>query len=438
MRALWAGLVFLAFGGDPPDPNVRAAATHTDERRTEHVLVRWVPGSIPDERALAEAARSETALQEVEAALEQKLGLLPTHFLYRDAADLAASTGMPETWAAFVRGDRTVHATLGAPLRHEWTHVVAQRIPGAAADPGPVIREGLAAAIEGTDRGIAVEDWASVERRLGLLPSLGLLRQSFPQGPPEFGPPDHATGGFVKFLLATRGLKKLKALLVKPGDPAGTLGAAWEELDAEFHRWLDERAVPEAAEIDVRSWYGLPVRRRTPAPGAKTANLLEGEKPLDRFSSRRPGTWRVDGGALVGTAAEEWFAALDSTGSFPAGTGLRAVIVPGPGATAYLRVGRRDVSSDEALLGPGGAFLTLGGGERGLARVPRIRLAPGRRVEAVLDVRNTRARLFLDGWLVHEHMDAATGGESGEGGVGIGVRGGELRVEALEALLPAQ
>ena len=436
MRIALAALLVLAAGDGPVDPNLRAAATHTDERRTEHVVVRWVPGSIPDDRALAEAARAESALCEVEAALEQTLDLTPTLFLYSDAADLAARTGVPETWAAFVRGDRVVHATVGAPFRHEWTHLVARRIPGAALDPGAVIREGLAAAIEGSDRGVAVEDWASVERRLGLLASLEALRLGGPPGPTDQAHPDHATGAFVRFLIETRGLQKVKALLVKPDDPKGILGAPWADLDAEYHRWLDGRAVPEPSEVEVRRWFGLPVERRAAAPGARTANLLEGAQPLDLFAERRPGTWRVDGGALVGAAPEDLFSALDSHSKYPAETGLRAVLVPGRGATVYLRVGRRDGRSDESLLGPGGAFVTLGGGDRGLARVPRIRLVPGRRVEAELEIRGTRARLWLDGWLVHEVSDAVTAGVPADGGLGIGVRGGEVRVEALEALLP--
>jgi hypothetical protein len=435
MKALWAGLALLAIGDGAPDPDARAAETHTDELLAGNVVVRWVPGSMTTRRAREEGERAEEALRAVEAALDQALDRTPTLYLYPDAEDLAARTGMPSCWGAFARGDRIVHASLGAPLRHEWTHLVARRVPGAAADPGEVLREGLAAAVEGTDRGVSVEDWAAVERRLGLLASLEALRLRWPSGPPEEAHPDHAAGAFVRFLLDTRGLARVKALLARPGDPAGTLGATWADLDAEWLLRLDARAVPAEKESEVRKWFGLSVERRAPADRARTEDLLRGERPLDRFAERRAGAWRSDGRALVGTGPEDWFAALDWHGSFPAGTALRAVLVPGPGATTYLRVGRRDDRSDEAILGPGGVFLTLGGGDRGLARAPRVRIAPGRRVEAVLEVSGTRARLWLDGWLVHDAEDAVQGGE---GGVGIGVRGGDVRVEALEALLPAE
>jgi len=433
MRALCAVLALLAADGLPADPDLGAAATHTSAIEAGGVRVRWDPAAIPPERARAGADRAAAALRAVESALDQRLEAPPTLFLYRDAADLAARTGAPAAWGAFAHGDRSVHAPLGAPLRHEWTHLVARRFRGAGRDPGGLLREGLAAAMEGSDRGIAVGDWAAVERRLGLLAPLADLRLRWPAGPPACAHPDHAAGAFARWLLDARGLAALKALYAAPGDAEAAAGASWEGLERAWHAALDARAVPEGDEAAVRKWFGLPTARWTARAAGE--DLAAGADPLARFAARRPGAWSAEAGTLVARGPADAFASLDGLASFPAGSALRARFVPGPGASLFLRVARRDGRSDEALLGPDGAFLTLGGGDGGLARVPRVRLVPGRRTEAIFEARGGRSRLWLDGWLVHEAEDP-TGG--GPGGVGIGVRGGEVRVEALEVIGPAE
>jgi hypothetical protein len=432
----WAvAILLLSADAAPADPDRAAEATHRAEAAAPGVVVRFDPARVGPEAAVREAGRASRALRDLEVALEQRLDAPARLYLYRDPAELAARTGAPSAWGAFAWGERSIHAPLGAPLRHELTHLLARRFPGAAKDPGGLLREGLAAAMEETDRGIAVEDWAAVERRLGVLPSLGALRDSWPDGAPPEAHPYHAAGAFVRWLLATRGLAAVKDAYADPRGAASLLDDGQEPVEADWHASLDGRAVDPWHEAAVRRWFGLPGERLPDSlAAAAVEDLLEGERLLERFRLRRPGTWTADGDGLRGAGPADDFASLDSWGAFPAGAALRCAFTTGPDASLFLRVHRTAEGSDEAVFRPDGSFLTLATGHDALVRVPRVRVVPGRRTVAVLETRGRDARLYLDGWLVLEARGAFRGGG---GTVGLGVRGGPVAISALEVLRPA-
>ncbi len=398
------------------------------------VIVHYDPASLLPADASAEVDRARAAMALLEKRLEARLDG-PAHlFLYRDAEEFRARTGAPPAWGAFAAGPRSLHVPRGAPLRHELTHLLAHRFPGAEGrDPGGLLREGLAAAMEGADHGVPVSSWAAAYARFGLLPTLASLRDRWPEGPPRETHPYNAAGSFVEWLLGAEGLPKVKALYADPGKEREILGRGWEDLEAAWRAWLDAREVPDAEEDEIHRGMLLPVGRLPAALAGNAGVPLFDGKTLAGWTAPRPGAWTVAEGALRGTGGEGWVL-LETEREWRGGFALRVVARVGPGGGLLLRVNRAEGRSDEALLTAEGCGVTLGGGAGGLARAP-VRLVPGRWTEVVLAQEARTARLYLDGRLVVEAVGAFG---PGGGSAGLGATGGVVEVRAAAVLLPGK
>ncbi len=401
----------LALATDPAltdlDLSVLEALSATRDIGT--VVVHYDPASVRPADANAEADRAQAALALLEKRLEVRLDG-PAHvFLYRDAEEFRARTGAPPSWGAFAAGPRSLHVPRGAPLRHELTHLVARRFPGCAEkDPGGLLREGLAVAMEGEDHGVPVSSWAAVYARLGLLPSLASLRERWPTGPPREAHPYNAAGSFVEWLLATEGLKKLKALYADPGREEEILGRGWGEFEAAWREWLEARPVPEADEDEVHRGMLLPVGRIPAALARDGGQAIFDGRSLAGWTAARAGAWSAAEGALHGAGGEGWVH-IATEREWKGGFALRVTVRVGPGAGLCLRVNRGEGRSDEALLTPEGCGVTLAGGDGGLERT----------------------LLYLDGRLV---VRAAKAFGPGGGSAGIGATGGAVDVRAAAVL----
>ncbi len=404
---------------DVTDLERRVLEALTGTRESGAVVVHFDPATVPASDAGAEAARAREVLAGLEARLETRWEGKVHVFLYADGAEFRARTGAPAAWEGFAKGDASLHVPRGAPLRHELTHLLARRFPvpgsdppAAAADPGGLLREGLAAAMEGTDRGIPVSSFAAVYARLGLLPPLADLRDRWPEGPPREFHPYHAAGSFVEGLLAT-GVAKVKALYAAPGRAEAILGRGWDALEGEWRARLAAAPVPDAEEDAVRREFLLPTAK-IPAGLAAKAGV-----PLVADADPLPARWTREEGLLRGEGADSW-TLLGADREWRGEFAVRAVVRAGPGAGLLLRVNRSEGRSDEALLTPEGVGVTLRGGLEGLARAA-VRLVPGRWTEVVLAQEKGTARLYLDGRLVVEAPGAF--GPAG-GAAAIGARGG--------------
>jgi hypothetical protein len=389
---LTGALVLLAVVGDAAEPGLtdldrRVLEALTGTREAGAVVVHFDPATVRAADAEAEAARARAALVSLEERLDARLEGKAHLFLYADLAEFRARTGAPAAWEGFAAGPSSVHVPRGAPLRHELTHLLARRFAGPSArDPGGLLREGLAVAMEGTDRGIPASSFAAVYARLGLLPALADLRDRWPAGPPKEFHPYHAAGSFVEWLLATEGLAKAKALYGDPARAREILGRTLEEAEPAWRAWLEARPVPEAEEDAVRREYLLPTAR------------------LPEALAKEPGVPLVEGLTLEG--GDSWrIHEIDRrwSGEYA----LRVVARVGPGAGLLLRVNRSEGRSDEALLTPEGVGVTLLAQEKGTAR------------------------LYLDGRLVVEAKGAfgAAGGTAA-----LGARGGTVEVRSAAAV----
>jgi hypothetical protein len=435
-------LAAVAAAGTDPD----AGLTDLDRRVLEvlvgrieagPIVVHYDPASVPGDDAAAEAGRARESLAALEKRLEVRYGGAAHVFLYRDAAEFRARTGARPEWGAFAQGPRSLHLPKGAPLRHELTHLLAHRFAGLdGRDPGGLLREGLAAAMEEGDRGVPVGSWAAVYARLGVLPALGELRDRWPDGPPREVHPYHAAGSFVDWLLVDAGVAKVKALYAEPSKAKEILGRGWEELEAAWRAALDARPVPDAEWDEVHRGLLLPVGRLPPALAKDPGTALFDGKSLEGWKPSHPGIWAAAGGLLRGEGRDSrdgrW-RHLETGRSFAGAVALRATVRPASaGASLLLRVNRDEGRSDEALFTPDGCGVTLRGGIDGLARAP-VRLLPGRWTEVVLAQEGGTARLYLDGRLVVEAKDAF--GAPG-GAVGFGVRDGVVDVRDAAVILP--
>lgn len=436
--AALALLLALLAPSDPPAPDPDL----TDlDRRSLAVLpavhdhpplrVHFDPADLTEGWAAWEGRRALEALRRIEATLEIRFEGRAHLFLYRDEEAFRAATGAPREWGGFASGPRSIHVPRGAPLLHEMTHLAAHAIPGAAGgDPGDLLREGLAAALEGEDHGVPVHSWAAVYLRLGLLPSLAALRRPWPGGPPSGAHPYHAAGSFVARLLETEGATKVKALYAAPDRPEEAVGRGWDALEEEWRTALLARSVTAPEEAVVRRSLGLPGGRLPEVLAAARGEALLPGAPARGWVARRAGAWAaLEDGTLRGEGTEGW-AVLETERNLPAGTALRVRVRVLGAASLLLRVNRREGVADEALLTPGGSHLTLSGGEEGFLRSP-VRLLPGRWSDLLLLDEGGAARLYLDGRLL---LEAPGGFRGGGGAFGLGVSGGAAEFAAVEAV----
>ncbi|MCK6481249.1 MAG: hypothetical protein L6R43_14255 [Planctomycetes bacterium] len=432
-------LACQASGAGPPDAGLtdldrRVAAALSATLDRAPILVHYDPAALSEGWAAREGDRALGALRLLEARLDLRWEGTAHLFLHRDEESFRAATGAPGEWAAFATGTASIHLPRGAPVVHEMTHLLAHRIPGAAGrDPGGLLREGLAAAMEGEDHGVEVLSWAAVYARLGLLPRLADLRDRWPSAPPASGPHAyHVAGAFVAWLLEVQGPAKVKEVYAAPDRAEEILGSRWEGLEEAFAARLLERPVGEGDEARVRRGLGLPA---DPVPEAlargRALDLLAGA-PSGGWIARRPAAWSPrEGGGLRGESAQDW-AILETDRRFPPGTALRLRARAGPGASLLLRMHRTGEGSDEALLTPGGGLLAFRGGDGGFAAT-EVRLVPGRWTEILLHSVGGAARLYVDGRLVREAEGAF---REAEGALGVGVRGGALEIAEAAAVEP--
>jgi hypothetical protein len=433
--SLATAVLLLAEGADPAltDLDRRVLPALKAVHEAGPVVVHYDPASVPAIEAEAEGARARAALEAIQARLHERLDG-PAHlFLYRDAGEFRERTGAPPSWEAFAAGARSLHVPTGAPLRHEITHLLGHRITGSVErDPGGLLREGLATAMEGADQGVPVSSWAAIYMRLGLLPSVKEMRERWPEGRRE-AHPYHAAGSFVEWLLATEGLVRVKAVYADPSKAGETFGRGWEDLEGDWRKWLAGRVVPSADEDVVRRGMLLPTRRAPPPLAQAPGESLFDGRSLEGWSAPRAGSWSVADGVLRGEGKDGW-SMLGTAKRWKGEYSLRATVRVPEGCGVLLRLNHTEESSDEVLMTPQGCSVTLRGGAEGAVRSP-VRLEAGRWTDVLVTQEDGTARLYLDGRLLIEASGAF--GRPG-GAAGLGVTGGVAEVRAVSVVPAAE
>jgi hypothetical protein len=435
MLLLLLAAAVLADAVDPglTDVDLKALASMPATAIAGEVVVHFDPATVRSADAEREAVRAREALALLETRLGTRLEGAAHVFLYRDREQFRVSTNSPHSWGGFASGARSLHVPRGAPLLHELCHLLALRFPGCSGkDPGGFLREGLAAAMEGTDRGAPVSSSAAVYARLGVLPPLRWLREKWPEEPVDGVHPYAAAGAFVGWLFDTAGAAKLKAVYAEPERAEEILGRGWDALEAAWRESLETRVVPQGEEDVIRRHMGLPSDLLPVALVHADSEIHFVGTGLAGWVPRRSGVWVLRDGLLTGTGGGEGWEFLDSDPTWDRPACVRASVRIGEGGGLMLRVNRREGASDEALVTGEGSLLTVKGGQEGFARAA-VRLVPGRWTEVLLAQERGDARLYLDRRLVLEAKGAFG---VGRGGVAIGFQGASLEIRDAAVLFP--
>ncbi|MHC4923702.1 MAG: LamG domain-containing protein [Planctomycetota bacterium] len=389
-----------------------------------------------DAKAVEEVLRRSAAhLDRIRSTLSVRTSGNIHLFLHADEAAMREATGAQPHWSAFSRG-RAIHQPVGFTGAHELAHVVASMLPVPEEAPGPdaFLREGWATAMQKTDRSIDLHDWASVAARTGRLPSPRALRKAWPEGPVTDVHPYHVAGSFCGWLLERVGARKWKRVYVRPDAMRAVTDKTWEAWETQWFRWLLQREVEEDTEIAIRRWLRLPVERGPDElPSSRRRALSLAQEP-EAWRSVSRGAWKSGDGVLRGDSRGAGWSVLHTEPEFPRGAGLHVQVRLDTASAVMLRLHRRLVVADEAILSTGGCWVTRRGGGGGF-EWREVRLVPGRWTDVVLDSEGGRARLWVDGWLV---ADVEDGFRDVEGAVGLGVRGGRAEFRKPLVRLPAR
>lgn len=184
----------------------------------------------------------------------------------------AATTYIAKPWRReiYIQPEGFPHQVLGHELAHAITGMfgegpfrIAGNLAGLVPDPGRI--EGFAEAAspressEGT-----LHEWTAAMRQLQLLPRIGSLFQlSFLGTSPANA--YAASGSFVDFIRTEHGPEVLREWY-SGGDLVKITSVSWEKLEKDWHRFLDDVAVPERVLQIARPRFSRPAifERRCP------------------------------------------------------------------------------------------------------------------------------------------------------------------------------
>lgn len=220
-----------------------------------------------------------------------------TAFFFRDAADKKRLMGAADTYIAkpwrhevYLQVGPYPHPVLG----HELAHVVAGsfgrgpfRVAGAADGiwPNPGLIEGVAVAASPDDEDLTDAQWARAMMDLGILPpmkhifAMGFLGENSQKS-------YTLAGAFVSWLIETRG-----AALVRDWYAGGSIealaGKSWEDLDAEFRRYLTVLPLGAEATAYAKAKFGRPGVFGRKCPHVVDALRREADKCRDTQQAER-------------------------------------------------------------------------------------------------------------------------------------------------------
>jgi tetratricopeptide (TPR) repeat protein len=247
---------------------------------------------------------AELALKDCEeqlASVEKVLGARGperiTAFFFRDAGDKKRLMGAADTYIAkpwrhevYLQMAPYPHPVLG----HELAHVVAGsfgrgpfRVAGAAGGiwPNPGLIEGVAVAASPDDEDLTDAQWARAMMDIGILPpmkhifAMGFLGESSQKS-------YTLAGAFVSWLIETRG-----AALVRDWYAGGSIealaGKSWDDLDAEFRRYLSALPLGAEATAYAKAKFGRPGVFGRKCPHVVDALRREADKCRDTQQAER-------------------------------------------------------------------------------------------------------------------------------------------------------
>ena len=235
---------------------VRPGGTAFFDSEHYHVVYDRVQFTSAEASAIAQAR--ETALDRAVAAI----GPLPKGFriqlfIYKDADDKKAATGVPDPTHA-IAANREIHATRAyalAPSPREEVNILARETYGPSVLTA--IRDGYALSTENSLRGQDMASLAARLREAKKFPAVADLieEERFRALPPEIGAA--AAGVFMTWLRQTYGpaaIKKIYGLTDGTAAALATaLGTSVEALSTSFTAWADAQVAARRSEFDFEA-----------------------------------------------------------------------------------------------------------------------------------------------------------------------------------------
>jgi len=403
-------------------------ASLTGTRESGALVFHYRPGDLTPEQLEEDVAANVAYFHELEGKLDMTYVGRIHVFLYKDKADMRATTG-GENDIGFSTGTVSVHQLHDFRGVHELTHIFALQFPGNADGAGPdlFLTEGLATALAESDQGVPVDAWAAMYQRLGKLPELSALRADFMGAAPQGVHPYHVAASFVQSLIDRFGIEKVKAWYENSTEAGMAFGLPLPRLERDWHERLAAMEVAPEHEAHVLERFAKGLERPPPEWSTKGGVTLFGApsgRTLDALVPDDPARWTVEDGALVGRHDGPW-TGLQSRAEFGPDVGLRLRfrLVEGD-AVKLFAAGR------EAIFASWSSYLGVGDSHVGNEDV---RVPSGVWCEALFVKTGTRGRVTLNGLpLFDEDLQAAPAA----GPVGLAVERGVVEVAELTAFEP--
>ncbi|HZM00539.1 MAG TPA: hypothetical protein VFD43_09840 [Planctomycetota bacterium] len=393
------------------------------------LVFHYRPGDLTEPQLEEDIAANLAYFHELEGKLDMAYAGRIHVFLYKDKADMRATTE-GDADVAFSTGTVSVHQLHDFRGVHELTHIFALQFPGNADGAGPdlFLTEGLATALAESDQGVAVDAWAAMYLRLGKLPELSALRADFMGAAPKGVHPYHVAASFVKSLIDRFGIEQVKAYYENSTEAGMVFGVPLPRLERDWRERLAALAVSPADESHVLARFAkdlppLPAEWRTKA-GVTLFGVGAGPS-LGALEPEDPSCWARRDGLLVGRHDGPW-TALRSRERFGPDVGLRVRFRLVSGDAIKLSVN----GGSEGLLTRWSAYLSVG---EGFAGNEEVRVPEGVWCEAILVSTGGRGRLFLNGLPVFD-LEGALPLEPGS--VGVAVEGAQVEFAEIAAFEP--
>jgi hypothetical protein len=401
-------------------------ATHTGVVQTEHLEIRYRPGSRAAAGVDRVAAMAERDLAAMEAILD--IEVQPPRwklFLYDDVRELQAVTGAVGAGGFSVPDASHVPYDNDQTRFHELAHVVTYRLPKSGDETrNRFFPDGMANAMLEFVHGVHVHAVAAFTKREGKLPSIEAMTTGdfyeWIQAHPGVSAYDVAAS-WLRFLLDTYGAKRLRRYYT--GTPIRkAMGASRETVEAKWRAMLDAYEIRPEVERLLRIRRGETLAFE-PFEAALLEALLGGDPAWTDLTDAdlRPkdeGVWsRADGAIRAVNGKGAWAICELGTGTY--GDCVVRARIRTPRSTALqVRLG----PENQAML-VNGVFLYRG--DRPVASSEVARMDGTRRsTDFVLVRRGAMVQIWIDGVLA-----LTTGAAGGASPVGIGVHGGEAVFE---------
>ncbi len=387
--------------------------THAAILRTEHFEIRYRPGSRAGAAAPRAGSRAERDLARICRELAVENDGSYRLFLYDDAAELAAITGVKGV-GAFASG-RDVHLPIGSgqTRAHEIAHVVTVRLKKTGDEPrNMAFPDGIANALLTYVHGVHVHAVARVYQKKRQLPSLkeitgvadfyGWLAKH-----PGFNGYDVAASWF-RFLIDTYGIEKTKRYYTGT-TPQDAFGKSLAVLEKDWHKAL--AAFPLTPEVEKL------VRRKQGEAVTFDVYPLDPFQRLPKKLRGKPSAWKELKAESMRSDTPNWVWQDLGRKKFKNAI-IEAVLRPSPGAAGVcVRFGDKC----KALVVQPGVFLFTEG--RALTMTKDFLLGRRDEVHVAFVRRGDEVEIWVDGFRVVSGRTAMSVAKPG-----VGIAGGTLTI----------